>query len=131
LLVFKKKKRKKKWCMEIYVPGLESHLPIHLLAASSLSSTGKRRQNRKEEEGTREKKNEPRVLPVPPPSVLSMVPILPPTKPVRIYLVSWLSHRSLASLAVHEGFDMFGVDWNGETFVVARIVARWRQPEGE
>jgi hypothetical protein len=47
LLVFKKKKRKKKWCMEIYVPGLESHLPIHLLAASSLSSTGKKREQKR------------------------------------------------------------------------------------
>jgi hypothetical protein len=117
--------------MEIYIPGLESHMPFHLLAASSLSSTGKKRENRKEEEGRREKKNEPRVLPVPPSSVPSVVPVLPPTKPVRIYLVSWLSHRSLASLAVHEGFAMFGVDWNGETFVVSRIVACWIRREGE
>ena len=96
--------------MEIYVLVLESHLPFGLLAAGSLSSTGKRErtEKRKKAQGRREKKKEPRVSPLPP-SVPSVVPVLPPAKPVRIYLVSWLSHRS-PSLAVREGFAMFGID---------------------
>jgi hypothetical protein len=48
---------------------------------------------------------------------------------VRIYLVSWLFHQSLDSLAVREGFAMFGVDRNGKTFVAGRIVASWRRQE--
>jgi hypothetical protein len=50
---------------------------------------------------------------------------------VRIYLTSWLCHRSLSSLAVHEGFAMFGIDRNGKTFVAAGIVVSWRRREGE
>jgi hypothetical protein len=45
--------------------------------------------------------------------VPSMVAFVPPVKPVRIYLVSWLSHRSLASLAVRAGFAMFDADLHG------------------
>jgi len=43
----KRKKGKKKWRMEIYLPGLESHLPFHLLAASSLSSMGEKEREQK------------------------------------------------------------------------------------
>jgi hypothetical protein len=54
---------------------------------------------------------------------------LPQKRTVRIYLVSWLFHQSLDSLAVCEGFAMFGVDRNSKTFVAARIVASWRRQE--
>ena len=67
-----------------------------------------RTEKRKKAQGRRQKKKEPRVSP-PPPSVPSVVPVLPPAKPVRIYLVSWLPHR-YPSLAVREGFAMFGID---------------------
>jgi hypothetical protein len=74
----------------------------------------------------------PRASPPPPlSSVPSVVAFVPPAKPVRVHLVSWLSHRSLASHAVREGFAMFDVDRHGKTFVAARIVASWRRWEGE
>jgi hypothetical protein len=53
----------------------------------------------------------------PPPSsssAPSVVPVLPPSKLVRIYYLSWLYHQSLISLAIYEGFAMFGIDGNGE-----------------
>ena len=88
-----------------------------------------RTEKRKKAQGRRQNKKEPRVSPLPP-SVPSVVPVLPPAKPFRIYLMSWLSHRS-PSLAVREGFAMFGIDQNGKTFVAARIVASWRRREGK
>jgi hypothetical protein len=107
-------------CRNLLFPVL-----VELPAASTVTTTTwvqqppplcvQPREERKERE--KKKRGEGLGFLSPPPSsssAPSVVPVLPPSKLVRIYHLSWLCHQSLISLAIHEGFAMFSIDGNGE-----------------
>jgi hypothetical protein len=64
-----------------------------------------------------------------PPSLL-VVSFFPKTGSASSPLSSF-PHQSLIPLIVHDGFDTFGVDCDGERFEMARIVVRWRRGSKE
>jgi hypothetical protein len=67
----------------------------------------------------------------PPPSVPSVVPVVPPAKSVRDILIYSFWSQSVVPLAVRDGHTTFGVDRKGETVVVAIVVIRWRKRRKE
>jgi hypothetical protein len=64
-------------------------------------------------------------------SVLSVVPVIPPTKLGRDLLIYSFWSQSVVPLAVRDGHTTFGVDRKGETVVAVSVVIRWRKGRKE